>query len=194
MHILEIQIKENFRTLIKGTIIKLKNITLLVGDQGSGKSTLLSLIQKNDVNAIVSEYVKTNSISTYYFDTETMNPKVIDKEANYSNPDGTSKGIGMGAAILTHFESHGETMRKFTVDRISDAANCVLLLDEPESALSLTNQYKLAKKIKKANKKDVQLIIATHCLPLIESVSEVFNMDTFKWESSKQFIKSSKEL
>ena len=50
----------------------------------------------------------------------------------------------VGGAISARFQSHGETLKAFTVDIISDAKDCILLLDEPESALSLKNQYKLA--------------------------------------------------
>jgi predicted ATPase len=46
--------------------------------------------------------------------------------------------------------SHGEVLVDFTVNAIKKAKNCVILLDEPESALSIRNQWKLVKEIKKA--------------------------------------------
>jgi predicted ATPase len=99
----------------------------------------------------------------------------------------------MGSALKSHFMSHGEVLKEFTVNRIKDAKNCVLLLDEPESALSLRNQYKLAKEIKNATNNGVQLIIATHCLPIIEHFDNVYSLEHQKWMLSKKFINENKQ-
>jgi len=191
MYLLKIKIIEDFRCLLKDTEIELKPLTLLVGEQGCGKSSLLELLRDNDIEYELSE--NSTSVASYYFDSEKMNPRVIDIEANYSNPDGTNKGIGIGAALSTKFKSHGEILREFTVNRIKDAKDCVLILDEPESALSPNNQYKLARELKKAIKRGVQVIASTHCIPLIESVDEVFSMETLSWTKSKVFIINSKK-
>lgn len=194
MHLLSIKLNEDFRILNSNLSIQLKPLTLLVGDQGCGKSSLLELLQKNSnkLTMVLSDEVIKNSIGSYYFDSESMNPRTADLVANYSNPDGTNKGIGMGEALLTRFMSHGETLRKFTVDAIHKAKDCVLLLDEPEAALSLRNQFKLADQLKKAKKRNVQVIVATHCLPIIESVDEVYSLEHLKWMKSKEFIELNK--
>lgn len=190
-HLLSVELLEDMYCLCKGLKIELDSITLLTGDQGCGKSTLLNLLQKNSeiIKVETSGNVIRNGVKTFYFDTETMNPRMCDKEKNYSNIDGSSKGIGVGAAILTHFQSHGETLTEFTVNRIHQAKDCVLFLDEPESALSLRNQYRLAKEIKNTVKNNVQLIIATHCLPVIESMDNVYSLEHKKWMKSSEFIK-----
>ena len=189
MHLTKIELKEKYRCLEVGLGIELKPITLLVGDQGCGKSSLLSLLQKSSNKLIISlsENATENGVGSLYFDTEKMNPRTAEGH-NYSNPDGTSKGIGMFGQLSSFFESHGETLKKFTVDRIMDAKDCVLLIDEPETALSLRNQYKLAEAINKVVDNNVQIILATHCLPLIESVGEVYSLEHLKWMSSKDFI------
>lgn len=193
MYLLGIELLKEKYCLKKGLEIKLKPITLLVGDQGCGKSTLLKLLRDNSkiIQVNLSNVVKEKGVKTYYFDSEKMNPRVDDIN-NYSNPNGTSRGIGIGMALQSRFMSHGEILQEFTVNRIGQAKDCVLFLDEPESALSLRNQFKLVKEINKAKNNGVQLIIATHCLPLIESVNEVYSLEHLKWLDSKEFIKLNK--
>ena len=194
MHLLSVKINEEYRTLPEGLKIELKPITLLVGEQGCGKSSLLKLLQENSekITLELSDEVTKNGIESFFFDTETMNPRTADVESNYTKPDGTSTGIGPVVAILTRWKSHGEALQEFTVNRIGEAKNCVLLLDEPESALSVRNQYKLAKEINDAVSKGVQLIISTHCIPVIESVEEVYSLEYLRWMTSKEFIKLNK--
>lgn len=194
MHLLSVKLKEKYRTLPKDLMIELRPLTLLVGEQGCGKSSLLDLLQKNSnkIELELSDYVLKNSIDSFYFDTEKMNPRTADPISSYTNPDGSSKGIGMGNALSSHFKSHGETLKEFTVNRIGQAKNCVLLMDEPESALSLRNQYKLVKEINESVNKNVQIILSTHCLPVIESVEEVYSLEHQRWMTSKEFINLNK--
>jgi predicted ATPase len=183
---------EDKYNLKKGLSIKLKNITLLVGEQGCGKSTLLSLLRDNkSIKTKLSDQVQLEGIETFYFDSEKMNPRIQDLEM-FTKPNGESTGIGMGAALRTHFMSHGEVLREYTVNRIKDAKNCILFLDEPESALSLKNQYRLAGELKSAVLNNVQIIASTHCLPLIESVDEVYSLEHKMWMKSIDFINLSK--
>lgn len=193
MHLIKLKIKKEFRCLKKNLEVSFNPITVLVGEQGSGKSSLLTLLRDNNKEYIelsLSEKILKEGIKSFYFDSESMNPRTSRMD-DYSNPDGTSKGIGIGGFLMSKFKSHGEILREFTVNRIGDAKDCVLLLDEPEAALSLTNQYKLAKEILKCPERNVQIILATHCLPIIESIDKVFSMDTMKWVDSKKFIAKS---
>lgn len=197
IHIEQIKILDNYRNLKKKTVINLKQITYLVGEQGCGKSSLLSLLQLNDNKVIqlkLSDFVLKNGVESFYFDTEKMNPRICSVN-DYTTPSGMSKGIGIGNALKSHFTSHGETLRKFTVDIIHRSKDAVVLLDEPECALSLRNQFKLANEIiKTSENNNVQFIIATHCLPLIESVQEVYSLEHNKWIESKEFINLNKNI
>lgn len=188
-----VELKEDRYCLNKGLRIEFQPITLLVGEQGCGKSTLLSLLQENSdiIEVHISDFVKMNGVDTFYFDSERMNPRIQSLDM-FSNPDGTSRGIGLGSAMQSHFMSHGEVLKQFTVNRIKDAKDCVLFLDEPESALSLRNQYKLAGELKKAINNGVQVIVATHCLPVIESVENVYSLEHLQWMTSEEFINKNK--
>lgn len=194
LYIEQIKIKETYLTLQKDRVIELKPLTVIVGEQGCGKSTLLRLLNKNSnkIELKLCEYLKNNYVDTYYFDTETMNPRISDIN-NYTTIDGRSKGIGVGAALQSHFQSHGEVLREFTVNRINDAKNCILFLDEPESALSLKNQFLLSKRlIDTTTNNKTQIILATHCLPIISSVEEVFDLVDYKWKNSIEYINEQK--
>lgn len=194
LYIEQIKIKETYLTLQKDRVIELKPLTVIVGEQGCGKSTLLRLLNKNSdkIEVKLCEYLKNNYVDTYYFDTETMNPRISDIN-NYTTIDGRSKGIGVGAALQSHFQSHGEVLREFTVNRINDAKNCILFLDEPESALSLKNQFLLSKRlIDTTTNNKTQIILATHCLPIISSVEEVFDLVDYKWKNSIEYINEQK--
>lgn len=157
------------QALKKGFEIVCDNVNLLVGDQGCGKSTLLNLLQKShkDIEISLAEHVLKNGIKTFYFDTEKDNPRMKDPQM-FSDASGRSKGIGFGGAIASRFQSHGEVLESFTIGPLKKAKNSVIFLDEPESGLSITNQYKLIDAICKAVEGGCQLFIATHCYPLIE--------------------------
>lgn len=190
MYLLSLKFNEDYRCLKEGLTIDLKPITFLVGEQGCGKSSVLNLLQENSskIEIKLSDHVNKFGVDSYFFDSEKMNPRTADIEANYTTPRGESKGIGPINAVMTKFMSHGETLRKFTVDRIHQAKDCVLLLDEPESALSLRNQYILGKELNESVNRNVQVIISTHCLPLIQSVEEVYSLEHKKWMKSDEFI------
>lgn len=195
MYLSDIKIIKEYRCL-PILDIKLKNITLLVGDQGCGKSSLLKLLHENNseyINIKIAEKYKNKSINSYFFDTEKQNPRVA-PDHNYYDIHGRSIGIGIGTKVFSMFQSHGEVLREFTVETIPKADNCVILLDEPESSLSIKNQYKLAQNIISATKNNCQLIIATHCLPLIESIDTVYDLEKKEWKKSSLFINEQKNI
>jgi predicted ATPase len=192
LHVKSIEVATAFRCLEVGFKFEPKLITLLVGDQGSGKSSLLEMMHqvgqgKKSLNIVLSDKVKTEGIQNFYFDAEKHNPRLKDPQL-YSQPDGKDKGIGYVSALKSRFKSHGEVMQEFTVKAIRQASNAIVLLDEPESGLSLRNQFKLITEIQAASKRGVQFFIATHCLPLIQSMDEVYSMENRQWMKSSDFI------
>jgi predicted ATPase len=170
-----------------------KKLNLLVGDQGSGKSTLLNMMfnHQNNGDKIridLSEHAMVRSVKTYYFDSEKHNPRI--KNFNdYGNLDGTSRGIGIGAAISLRFSSHGEVLVNFTIGGLDKAKDCIIFLDEPEAGLSLRNQFKLTDSINRVLERNCQLFIATHSIILISSFTEVLSLEQKRWTDSKDFIK-----
>lgn len=160
--------------LSKDFNVECSDVNLFVGDQGCGKSTLLKLLQTNhsDVKLTFSDYVKKNGVETFYFNSEIDNPRIKDPEL-FTKPNGEDVGIGYGGALISRFKSHGEILEKFIINPLLNAKNCVILLDEPESGLSITNQFKLMDAIKTAVNNNCQLFIATHCYPIIEQFNVI---------------------
>ena len=129
-------------------------------------------------------------VETFYFDAEKMNPRTKDPNL-YSNMDGTNKGIGFGNALQSRFMSHGQTLVAFTVDALRKVENCVVFLDEPESALSLRNQYNLTHEIfAAATNRNCQMIVATHCSILIQAIDSVLSLEHRKWMPAQEFIQT----
>ncbi len=192
IHVEKIKIKGNTypgsKVLKKDFEIECDNINLFVGNQGCGKSTLLNLLQQShkDIEITLSENVIKNGVNTFYFDSEMDNPRVKDPML-FTNPSGTSKGIGLGGAIKSRFQSHGEVLENFIITPLMKAKNSVIFLDEPESGLSITNQYKLIQAINKAVENNCQLFIATHCYPLIQSFN-VISLEHNERMNGNEFI------
>jgi len=193
MYIKSIKIKDDNYNLKIGKVIKMKPVTLLIGEQGCGKSSLLDFLRENNNTSIdiIMEDNFTDTVSSFFFDTEKMNPRLSSLD-NYSTPNGTSRGIGIASALMSHFQSHGEVLREFTVNRVQEAKDCVMLLDEPEAALSIKNQYLLAERIIN-NKNNVQFIIATHCIPLFELVGYAYDLEHYKWVTFNDYIRKIKK-
>lgn len=192
MYVKSVELKSDYRCFKSGDTFEFKNINLFVGDQGCGKSTLMELMfnsqkHKDLLNVDIYEHIKSKGVKSYYFNSEKDNPRIKDFNS-YSNPDGTSKGIGVGAAIASKFRSHGEVLLQFTINGLDQAEDCVVFLDEPESGLSLRNQFKLNKSIDNALKRNCQLFIATHSIILIEDRQEVLSLEHKNWMTGNDFI------
>lgn len=171
-----------------GTEFELSDVNLLVGNQGCGKSTLLKLIQQqhSDIHVELTEDTIKNGVSTFFFDSEKDNPRMKSPD-DYADLNGNNIGIGYGGALRSRFKSHGEVIQQYTIDALKTAKNSVLLIDEPESGLSITNQFKLIKGIKKAVENGCQFFIATHCYPLIQEF-DVISLEHLKTYKGTQFI------
>jgi predicted ATPase len=91
-------------------------------------------------------------------------------------------------AVKSNFQSHGEVLKHYTIDAIFKAKDCVIILDEPESGLSITNQYNLIHEIWRSIKLNrCQFFIATHCYPLIDAF-DVISLEHSRYLSGSNFI------
>jgi predicted ATPase len=189
MYLKSVKFKESYRCFSQGQTFDFQQLNLLVGDQGCGKSTLLNLIFKRDkiLDVKLTDLGKAG-VKTFYFDSEKMNPRVLNPIKEYTNLDGTNKGIGLGAAIKARFSSHGETLVCFTVHALKKATNNAVFIDEPESGLSLRNQFRFVEEIKNTLARKCQLFIATHSLVLIQSFGDVLSLEHKQWMKSEDFI------
>ena len=172
----DFELKEEFRKIKPFKVAFQKGLNIVVGENGSGKSTLLELLMKKNQVSV------THGNGTYHFlDTEKQNPRL-------KNPNGMGKLFDFG--VLSRFSSHGEAMLPL-IETIKGFSEKIIIIDEPESGISLSNQKKVIGCIKKAAK-DNQVILTTHSYVIIKNMDIVFSMDVKKWITQKEYFEKIK--
>ena len=151
-------------------------VVMLTGENGSGKSTLLHSIyyalrgQEQDGFLYRVDKGAVNYDKVFLFDAEQHNPR-------------TQLELFKGNAEMIEFlqmASHGQVMlAMFRENFPSLPDGTILLLDEPEMALSVSNQRRILKMLLElADQRKFRIIAATHSPVLIESPDTyVINLD-----------------
>ncbi len=151
-------------------------LIMLAGENGSGKSTLLHSIYYALQEDTVDGYVyrldrgKVEPTKPFLFDAEQHNPRT-QLEFFDDNPP---------MKEFLQMASHGQVMlAMFRENFPSLPEGTVLLLDEPEMALSQSNQRRILKMMMElVDQKKFRIIAATHSPALIESPDTyVINLD-----------------
>ena len=158
-------------------IIDLSNpLIMLQGENGSGKSTLLNSIyyalRGDKIDGFIYR-LETGGISlgkAYLFDAERHNPRV-QLELFKDQPE---------MIEFLQIASHGQVMLSMfreTFPKLPDGT--ILLLDEPEMALSASNQRRILKMLMElVDQKKFRIVCATHSPVLIEAPETyVINLD-----------------
>jgi len=151
-------------------------LIMLSGDNGSGKSTLLHSIhyalsgEKTDgyVYRLDREDVKPGPV--FLFDAEQHNPR-MQLDFFRDQPD---------MLEFLQLASHGQVMlAMFRQNFPSLERGTTLLLDEPEMALSTSNQRRILKMLKElVDQRDFRIVCATHSPVLLEAPETyVINLD-----------------
>jgi len=151
-------------------------VVMLTGENGSGKSTLLHSIyyalrgQQADGFLYRLETGDVTIEKAFLFDAEQHNPRT-QLEAFKDNPQ---------MLEFLQMASHGQVMlAMFRENFPSLPDGTVLLLDEPEMALSVSNQRRILKMLLElADRRKFRIIAATHSPVLIDSPDTyVINLD-----------------
>ena len=151
-------------------------LIMLAGENGSGKSTLLHSIYYALKGEPVDGYVyildpgKVKYNNTFLFDAEQHNPRT-QLEFFKDQPE---------MMQFLQLASHGQVMLSLfrdTFPKMPDGT--ILLLDEPEMALSQSNQRRILKMLMElVDQKKFRIICATHSPILIDSPDTyVINLD-----------------
>lgn len=153
-------------------------LIMLTGENGSGKSTLLQSIamalKGEQVDGYIYRMDKRNVEygKVYLFDAEQHNPRM--------HPDLFSDNPQM--LEFVQMASHGQVMLAMFRENFPTLPDgSVLLLDEPEMALSVSNQRRILKMLYElSEKKKFRIITATHSPVLIDAPETyVINLDNY---------------
>jgi predicted ATPase len=151
-------------------------LVMLTGENGSGKSTLLHSIyyalrdQQADGFLYRLDKGDVNVGKAFLFDAEQHNPRT-QLDLFKDNPE---------MLEFLQMASHGQVMlAMFRENFPSLPDGTILLLDEPEMALSVSNQRRILKMLLElADQRKFRIIAATHSPVLIESPDTyVINLD-----------------
>ena len=142
-------------------------VIMLTGENGSGKSTLLHSIYYALKDDQVENYV-------YRLDRKGVAPgQVFLFDAEQHNPRTQLEFFKDNPEMLEFLQmaSHGQVMLSmFQQNFPSLPDGTILLLDEPEMALSVSNQRRILKMLLElADQRKFRIITATHSPVLIES-------------------------
>lgn len=142
-------------------------LIVLSGENGSGKSTLLHSIYY----ALRGETVESFSYRLETRDVEINEVRLFDAEQH--NPRQQLHLFKNEPQMLEFLRSasHGQVMLSLFKDSFPKLPDgTVLLLDEPEMALSLSNQRRVLKMLMElVDKKNMRIVTATHSPALLES-------------------------
>jgi predicted ATPase len=151
-------------------------VVMLTGENGSGKSTLLHALyyalrgQQVDGYVYRLDKAAINYDKVFLFDAEQHNPRT-QLDVFKDNPE---------MLEFLQMASHGQVMlAMFRENFPSLPEGTILLLDEPEMALSVSNQRRILKMLLElADQRKFRIIAATHSPVLIESPDTyVINLD-----------------
>ena len=151
-------------------------LIMLAGENGSGKSTLLHSIYYALRGEKVDGYIyrlETGDVkveSTYLFDAEQHNPRQqLDFFRNQPQMLEFLQTASHGQVMLALFRESFPRLPEGTI----------LLLDEPEMALSVSNQHRILKMLLElVDGKRFRIVCATHSPVLVEAAETyVINLD-----------------
>lgn len=184
-----IKFKEDYICFFKGQKFDFKNVTLLVGDQGCGKSTMLSLlyglIRKNEDSESVDFVLNDSHKGILLLNMETDNPNT-----RIANPNSSADLLN---SMSSKWRSHGENLLPL-LNGLLQFENSIILVDEPETALSLRSQYAFIEIVNKMLEKGNQVILSTHSTTFMEAFQDgILSLEHQKYMKLKAFIKTQRQ-
>jgi predicted ATPase len=203
----KIKIKE-FCLFKKGFSLDFQDpITVIVGDNGTGKSTLLKFLNFRYQKPLFVENEQEHFKKkwTEYKDDENRklefvsNPKMIILENNIHknglqsyfenqlNPFRNFNRKDVANFVNVQDFSNGESVLDI-LSAFETLEDSLIILDEPETSLSIKSQVLVKGMLSKIAKKN-QLIIATHSPKLMELSESIYCIETKKYVERTEYLK-----
>lgn len=212
--------EKTFTIFKKGLSIDFANITIIVGDNGCGKTSLIKNFifpydKIDDWNMalagllttdkeqyrkdVVGKFVNNeNRTLTFFGQPELI---IVEKEIHKSSiikqyKDRNTNGSGFLppeylAAIWDMGEySNGENNLDF-LESISKVNNSLIILDEPETSLSIKSQLRVCEIIRKMSETN-QIILVTHSEYMMRLCANVYDFEKKKYFETEKYIQKQK--
>lgn len=177
----------DYRVFKKGeTFILRSGLNCLVGDQGTGKSSLIDLLyllSKGHKEALDIELLNPEKeIAVIKHDFESDSPRAIS--------DISTTKMSIGTVLSSRWSSHGETVKATLKALNSLKEPSVVLMDEPDMALSIRSCFILVNLLKKLEAKGHQIIASIHNPTVINQLDKVLCLeDKLGWIEPREFFK-----
>ncbi|SMC70537.1 AAA family ATPase [Pedobacter nyackensis] len=201
-------------------------VTYLIGENGMGKSTLLEAIAVNlgfnaeggsknfnfdtqSTHSSLHDYLKISKgvhkmRDGFFLRSESFYNLASEIDERDSDPEGGERIIDSYGGKSLHHQSHGESFWALFMNRFGGSG--LYILDEPESALSITRQMAMLAQIDKLVNRRSQFIIATHS-PIIlaypdatiyqmspEGINKVKYKETDTYQLYKGFLDNPEQM
>lgn len=167
-------------------------VNLLVGDQGTGKSSLIRLIReaaddRSFIRERAREVVKlevVNPAPLWSFDFEKDNHRTR-----------SEFGESIHFQVAAMFASHGQASMPIIEQALAgpEAHAGLVLLDEPDTALSPRSARRLGQLLAEHAERGGQSIVAVHNPIVIASQPKVLSLEHKRWMGSEAFLASHAE-
>jgi len=201
MFLTEIKIKDDFRTLKSGTVIPLKNgINAICGDNGIGKTSLmdclaLNLKRKKDGKELFydREIEEANILDVSYSDEKFSDYKVFKSDDNLKFKAYFVDDLDLQLSCMK--SSMGESILLQIMKILFNTKDSIILLDEPDTSLSLKNRLLMGKIIKtlvSILNPSNQIIIVCHDIYFMQGLGlkdDVFNLELSKTQTVSEYSK-----
>lgn len=171
-----------------GTTFSFRPLTVLVGDQGTGKSTILDTFAEECYLRIHRDpYSRADAIlqrRTLMFEGD---PAI--RHFKSERAPGSQETLSSRLDVWASEKSHGERLLP-VVEFMHMVSQGILVLDEPEVALSPRSVVKVSDTIRAAVNRGCQVIIATHHPYLITKLTdEVYSLEHLQWMSGAEYLR-----
>lgn len=209
-----------FKLFEKGLSIDFKNdITIIVGDNGTGKTSLINLIQfeaweysgwskptpeeeQASIRKHMQDYLKGESRTLTFKELPQniyllagLHKEVIGGQIKEDVKKASLSGKNFAQLTANMFSfadiSNGEALLDL-YEPLTKTKDSLIILDEPETSMSLKSINNLCDTFKTLAKNNNQLIISTHHPYFMELVDEIYDIEKKRYTPTDKYLKSFK--